>query len=433
VAVENTKASKFRLIASTVGLAVGSGLMLLSDLAAFGGGALIFILSLLFIGPTTVQAFAALTRPVMTRLGVVSRMSSQNLSRQPKRSAATSNALAIGLFLVTAVSLTGAGVKHWVTGKLNDLSSADFVVMTTAAELPPPVVNSINKITGLSRLLVTNGVPVTLDGSPTFLNAVSPAELKKFGVKSTFATSENNLGGGVAVVAGMGPQRGVGETVKFVDTAGRTISLKITAIVEPSVDTFSLGALVEPATLTKLGLESKPMSALMKVERGQKKAVQKQLNAATKGYSTVFVSEGNILGELVGQAFDFLLNAVNGLLGMSVLIAGIGIVNTLTLSVFERRRELGLLRAVGLTRRETRRMVRLEALQLSLLGTLVGMAAGALLAFLLLRKTDIGSYPIEWVRIGVIFAAGVAIGFLAAFFPARRATRMDVLEALAAE
>ena len=97
------------------------------------------------------------------------------------------------------------------------------------------------------------------------------------------------------------------------------------------------------------------------------------------------VVEGNFFGQIIGSIFDFMINAVNGLLGMSIVIALIGIVNTLTLSIFERRRELGLLRAVGMTPREVRHMVGFESVQVALLGTLVGMTAGGLASWLLIR------------------------------------------------
>mgnify|MGYP000609047658 FL=1 len=142
------------------------------------------------------------------------------------------------------------------------------------------------------------------------------------------------------------------------------------------------------------------------------------------------ITAGNIVGQVIETVFDFLINAINGLLGMSIVIALIGIVNTLTLSIFERRRELGLLRAVGMTATSVRRMIRLEAVQMALLGTIIGIASGLLLGFLLLRASDLGSLDIQWDRMGLLLVLGVLLGMLAAIAPTRRVTKLNVLESI---
>ena len=161
--------------------------------------------------------------------------------------------------------------------------------------------------------------------------------------------------------------------------------------------------------------------------------MQTALDTLTAGYAGVRVSEGNQFGRAISSIFNFLINAVNALLGMSVIIALIGIVNTLSLSIFERRRELGLLRAVGMSAREVRRMIRLEAVQMSVLGTIMGMLGGTFLAWTLIRAADFGGgLRFDGVRLAIIAAAGVLVGLVAALIPTRRVTRLDILESLAA-
>jgi putative ABC transport system permease protein len=152
---------------------------------------------------------------------------------------------------------------------------------------------------------------------------------------------------------------------------------------------------------------------------------------------TITVVEGNALGRLIGTVFDFMIKAVDGLLMMSVVVALIGIINTLSLSILERRRELGLLRVVGMTDKRVQRMVRLESLVIAGLGTLVGLAVGLFAAWALilsisrLSDADISpGFPVG--SIALILVLGVALGLLASLVPSRRSTRLDVLEALEA-
>jgi len=140
---------------------------------------------------------------------------------------------------------------------------------------------------------------------------------------------------------------------------------------------------------------------------------------------------------LIGSIFDFLINAVNGLLGMSVAVAVIGIINTLTLSIFERRRELGLLRVVGMTDRRVQRMVRVESVLISVLGTLTGVALGLLAgattiaAINRLFDTSI-ALNLASGRLILVIVAGVVLGVAASLIPARRSTNLDVLDAIQA-
>jgi putative ABC transport system permease protein len=149
------------------------------------------------------------------------------------------------------------------------------------------------------------------------------------------------------------------------------------------------------------------------------------------------VTEGNAVGRLVGSVFDFIIKAVDGLLLMSVIIALIGIINTLSLSILERRRELGLLRVVGMTDRRVQRMVRLESILIALLGTVSGLVLGTFVGWALIRTIDrlseagIGFSP-PLRALLLVLVAGVLLGFLASLIPARRSTRLEVLDAIKA-
>ena len=116
---------------------------------------------------------------------------------------------------------------------------------------------------------------------------------------------------------------------------------------------------------------------------------------------------------------------------MSVLIAAIGVINTMTLAVIERRREIGLLRAVGMLPSEARSMVRIESVLIAVIGTVVGLASGAFLGFWLTRSlNEGGGFTFEWAKLGVILLVGLLVGVLASLVPSRRVSKMDVLDAL---
>ncbi len=149
------------------------------------------------------------------------------------------------------------------------------------------------------------------------------------------------------------------------------------------------------------------------------------------------ITAGSAIGQQIGSIFDFLINAVNGLLLMSVIVALIGIINTMSLSILERRRELGLLRVVGMLDRRVRRMVRIESVIISALGTIAGMLVGGFTAWALVRainsSSDAGvgfSPPVG--LLALVLVLGIGLGFLAALIPAQRSTRMEVLDAIQA-
>ena len=146
--------------------------------------------------------------------------------------------------------------------------------------------------------------------------------------------------------------------------------------------------------------------------------------------------EGNAIGQLIGAIFDFIIKAVNGLLLMSVIVALIGIVNTLSLSILERRRELGLLRVVGMVDKRVQRMVQLESVLIAGLGTLSGIVLGTFVGWSLIQAIDRLSdadiaVSIPWLQLLGVLVLGVVLGVVASYIPSRRSTRLEVLDAIA--
>jgi putative ABC transport system permease protein len=196
-----------------------------------------------------------------------------------------------------------------------------------------------------------------------------------------------------------------------------------------------LGNLTTEASFDEFVGETAPTEAFVDTEASTQSDVEDEIEAITDLRPDITLTAGNEFSQLVGQIFDFMINAVNGLLLMSVVVALIGIVNTMSLSIIERRRELGLLRIVGMVDRRVRRMVRLESIMISTLGTVTGLAMGAFTGFALVftidRQSDadigVNFAPLQLV---IVLVAGVVLGYLAALIPAARSTKPEVLEAI---
>ena len=229
----------------------------------------------------------------------------------------------------------------------------------------------------------------------------------------------------------------VGDTVTVKDNRGRSADLEVVALIKQSIDSVQVVSLVSADTFDQLVGDVAPTVAFIDIESGAETPAKKGIEKIADLRPDITVTQGNALGRLVGQIFDFIIKAVTGLLLMSVLIALIGIINTMSLSILERRRELGLLRIIGMTDKRVQRMVRLESVLIALLGTVTGIVAGLVvsLGLLLAIKRLSGasvspSFPV--LELLAVLVAGVVLGVLAALVPARRSTKLEVLDAVQA-
>ena len=178
-----------------------------------------------------------------------------------------------------------------------------------------------------------------------------------------------------------------------------------------------------------------PNEIALTTSPGQLDAVKDRLDDITAPYSTIDVRPGNVIAELLKSFFNFIISSVNALLAFAVAIAVFGIVNTLVLSVSERTPEIGLLRAVGMSRRQLRRSVRSESVIVAADGTFVGMVFGLFVAWAVTQPLFTGTQSFSWPlkEMAVIALIGIAIGIIAAVVPAWRASHLDVLDAIAVE
>lgn len=452
-AVDRSGTSVARAVIGAVVLGLALVLLMLNQFVGaqwfyLAPGGLLLFVSLFVAGPLLARGFAKLITPVLGAFGLTGRLAADNAVRNPKRTATTANALVIGLFLVTLVTVSGEAMKSYIVGEFNKLSSSDFIVGAERA-LDPKLVKEIRGTKGVTGVASLRTGIATSTGSsqPVFISTTDLAEL---GDVAGMTLKEGSLdkvtnGEGIAVPdlsdlgGGMGGGQaalGLGDQVVVQDQTGADRTLTVEAVLDGAgFDSLFVGYIVGPTTFTEVVGDQPTTFAFVRVEPGQADAVGQRIEKVLQGYTGVEVQPGNFIGQIVGNVFDFLIGAVNALLGMSVIVALVGIVNTMTLSIFERRRELGMVRALGMTRQQVGRMIRLEAVLIGLLGTIIGMGAGVLLSWVVvssIEEIEIG-LSFNWARVGLIFAVGVAVGIIASLLPAHRATRLDMLEAMRSE
>ena len=444
-AVEGAVLSRRRVIWSSALMAGGViGLFTVGG-AVLGLAAIALFVGVIVAGPMIAVGASHVARPLLAGLGLEGRLAADNTSRNPQRTATTSNALLIGVFLVTLVTVAGTSVKDFAVEKINELSTADYIIESTGGTIDDALVADLQEVEDVELVVPFRRESVTIDGRASALTTADFETMTQVTTIEFVEGSFDELGPDqiVLVELGLSPDTdddqteavGVGSTVTLVDSAGDTVDLEVSGLVKANLDTLRTGSFVATDTFDGFVGDTAPTVAFIEIKSGAQTDTEDAIDDLTARRPDITVTEGNVFGQLVGSIFDFLITAVNGLLLMSVVIALIGIVNTLSLSILERRRELGLLRVVGMVDKRVQRMVRIESILISAIGTISGVALGLVMAIGLVtsinRLSDAGiALTIPWLMLLVVLLLGVLLGFLASLIPARRSTRLDVLDAI---
>ncbi|MFD6420118.1 ABC transporter permease [Streptomyces sp. NPDC060194] len=413
------------------------------------GGVLLTLVGFVVIGPLLAGGVVrGLGAVVLRGFGPVGRLAERNALRNPRRTGATGAALMIGLALVACLSVVGASLVASANQELDSSVGADFIVQSDAGQrLTPAAEQAVADVPGLATVTRMTGVQSVLtapDGSkqseeliatdPTYADDLR-REVVAGELRAAYAPGAMSVGNVYAEAHGVE----VGDRIGVAFKDGGTARLEVAAITDDDV-TLDKGAMyVNVATVREhVPADRMPANFMMfaKADDGSEKAAYAGLKKALAEYPQFQVRDQTDYKQQLQDQMSQLLNIVYGLLALAIIVAVLGVVNTLALSVVERTREIGLMRAIGLSRRQLRRMIRLESVVIALFGALLGLALGigwGTSAQSLLALEGLEVLEIPWPTIAGVFVASAFVGLIAALVPAFRAGRMNVLGAIATE
>jgi len=368
----------------------------------------------------------------------IGRLARENGRRNPRRTAATASALAIGLALMTTIGVIASSTKASVADVIDSTIGADYVVFGAKFQpFSPKVYEAIKDTPGASVVTYVRQVPIKVADDQNLLTGVEPEKFTRV-VDLTFVSgSIQSLALGSAVVddkTAASLKVTVGQQVQGTFVNGRA-TLAVAGIYR-AAGAYS-GWITNIPTLMSIGARELDTAVYVKNAPGADPAsVRAELDRELAAFPSVTVLDQASLKDQINGQFDRVFGFIYALLALAVIVAFIGIVNTLALSVHERRREVGLLRAVGTSRPQVRRMVVLEAVLISVFGAALGVALGLVYGALLqkvLEPQGVTVLAIPTAQIGWFLALSVVGGMLAALWPAFTASRLDVLRAIASE
>jgi putative ABC transport system permease protein len=407
------------------------------ELPAVGVGAAVTFLGVATLSPLVARPIASVLATPFARLGVPGRLGRANAVRNPRRTSATAAALMVGLALVSAVAVLGASLKESVSAVVDRSFAADFVLTTDSFQgFPPTVVDRLREAEELDAVLGVRTAPLQVAERTTQVSGLDPAAalavLKLEVVEGDLASLDE---GQLAVSTDVAEQLGlsVGDTVPATWSETGPGDLVLGAVYEPNEFLTEL-TVSEAVFSDNTSIELLQAAGVTVAEGVSPADARRAVDAAVADLPTITVEDQAEFVADQRSQIDQLLNIVLVLLVLSILIAVLGIVNTLALSVVERTRELGLLRAVGLQRRQLRRMIRIESVVIALYGAVLGVVVGTGFGWALVRALEdqgITEFVLPYGQLLAVLVVAALAGVLAAALPARRAARLDVLQAVA--
>jgi putative ABC transport system permease protein len=420
-------------VAGAILLAIGLGK---PAVALVGIGAVCVFIGVAMLAPAIARPLSSVIgRPLARMLGEPGRLGRENSMRSPRRTAQTASALMVGLALVSAMSVFGASVSRSATSSVADAISADLLVTENGSSggFSTQVPSVITSVPGVTTTETAYQGEFEFEGTLSGLTAISPAEQSKTVILHMTAGSAAALSAGDLLIdaqTATSDKLKVGDlaSAKFAQTG--STKLRIGGIFQTNALIGSF--LASTSVFNAHFLNPRPAAIL--VDTGGSAAVTAAVTHALSSYPNVQVQTKAQFEQAQAASVNQVLGLVYVLLALAVLIALIGIVNTLMLSVFERTREIGLLRAVGMRRRQVRTMIRSEAVILAIFGALIGIVVGTIMGLALvsaLRQQGINDTVVPVPSLVLFLVLAGLLGLVAASWPARRAANLDVLTAIA--
>ncbi|TQF03670.1 ABC transporter permease [Kitasatospora acidiphila] len=406
--------------------------------SALAGGAAGSLIGIFILTPLLSRPLIALVGPLLAALfGVSGKLARQNAVRNPRRTAATASALTIGLTLVSALTVLGASFNGMLDREVTNGMKADYAVgLSNGLSVSPDIATRVAQAPGVTAASPLTESHLKIGDSHrgvSGLDAAHAAQVMNLGVTSG---SVDALGQGKLLITAdvaKSMNVGVGSTVPAVFPDGPA-SLTVGGIFTDNALLKSV--VVDNAVLTAHHVQSNTNVVLVKGTGGESQSLRQALVAAGGDNPLIDVQTKQDLKNKVSSVIAFALNMLYGLLAMSIVVAVLGVINTMAMSVFERKREIGMLRAIGLDRRAVKRMVRLESVVISLFGAVLGLVLGCFLAWAVngSLKDSVANLTtvLPWGQLLVFLGLSAVVGLVAAFWPSRRAAKLDILDSIKA-
>jgi putative ABC transport system permease protein len=449
VAVERTTRVRIRVVLAA-GIAVLGALALVSGVVGDGGiqavglGVLLIFVAAVLFGPAfarpTVELIGA---PLPAVKGVVGQLARQNAARNPKRTAATASALLIGVAIIAFFLAFNSSLRASIDDVVDEQFVGDFAVDTGNfgfGGLPPELSQRLNELPEVEIATGIRGVQARIADSNTFATGVDPVPaFELFDLAPTQGTAADLAEPDtIAVFEGRAEDKGwsVGDEAEVVfpqhDGPVRLRVAMLYANKEIAGD-YTIGV----PTLDKYVPDPADFVVFARLADGvDPDEARPALEAVTDDYPTGELLDIEEYKDATAEQFTPILGLVTVLMLLTIIIAVLGIMNTLALSVLERTRELGLVRAVGGTRRQVRTMIRWESVVIAMLGSTIGLGLGLFFAWSIgkaLEEDGFTTYQVPYLGVAAVVVVSALFGMLAALYPAWRAGRLDVLDAIATE
>jgi putative ABC transport system permease protein len=403
-----------------------------------GVGALFIFFGVALLSSKLIRPLADLLGWPASQLGAAGTLARENAQRNPQRTASTASALMIGLALVTLVAVLASGITSTFRSSVNALWNADYAItaQNNYSPIPIAVSEAATKVPGVTAVAQVRAGEALAFRKTINATAVSPGARDIFNIDWKQGSQQvlANLGRNGAFVDddyAKDHALSVGSPLQMITPRGRTLDLVVKGIFEPPTGGSPFGRVtISAARWDREYDQPRNLFTFLRMQGGVDPANAEKLENALVEFpnSKVQTKEQFVDNQISG--LNSVLNILYVLLALSVVVSLFGIINTLVLTVFERTRELGMLRAIGMTRGQVRRMIQYESVTTSLIGGVLGIVLGIVLGALLVARVDFISFSLPIGSIVIFAAAAIVVGLVAAIFPARRAARLNPLQAL---
>ncbi|MEU3354970.1 FtsX-like permease family protein [Streptomyces sp. NPDC037389] len=439
-AVATTKSLVVRNSIGGVITALGAAIVLTASSSTMMGlGAGLVLIGVFVLTPLLSRPVIAASAPVLRLFGMPGKLARQNAVRNPRRTAATASALMIGLTLITGLTVIAGSVQQAIDKMATGSLKADYVVsMASMTPLSTDVEKKLSTHPDVVASSPLRSSPARIDGEHQSLTGVNGKDMGKLTNLDFTSGSFAALSGDKVLVDDATARTkhwNLGSSFDVTFEDGKKGKLTVGGVYKGN--DLMRGVWIDAPTLAPHQQQVDDRQVMVKVKGGADEKVKDSLAKALGDNPAIQIQTKQDISDGISKAIGLLLNMLYGLLAMAVVVAVLGVINTLAMSVFERQQEIGMLRAIGLDRKGIKRMVRLESLVISLFGGVMGIGLGVFFGWaagdLIKKGLDTYELVLPWSRMGVFLLLAAVVGVLAALWPARRAAKLNMLSAIKAE